>query len=223
MRRSSFRLRTRPPTHRPASPHTPTRGVVAGVGRTLRHRRAAARNPGGPAASVAGAQGAGCRRACVDGSFVTSKEVPRDFDGCWDHEGVDFDALDPVLLDFEGHREAQKAKFEGEMFLSMTQADALGRRFLDFFRLDRCCRATSASTSSAAASADWVRRRLTHKPTGGTRLARPRLFAGQDNPARRPRQFATQRGANSLVLPRIHRPTRLGHADAVCASATLSR
>lgn len=80
---------------------------------------------------------AGCRRAYVDGSFVTSKEMPGDFDGCWDHEGVDFDALDPVLLDFAGHREAQKAKFEGEMFLSMTQADALGRRFLDFFQLDR--------------------------------------------------------------------------------------
>jgi hypothetical protein len=29
------------------------------------------------------------------------------------------------------------AKFEGEMFLSMTQADALGHRFLDFFQLDR--------------------------------------------------------------------------------------
>ena len=50
---------------------------------------------------------------------------------------MDFDVLDPVLLDFEGHREAEKAKFEGEMFLSMTQADALGHRFLDFFQLDR--------------------------------------------------------------------------------------
>ncbi len=76
---------------------------------------------------------AGCRRAYVDGSFVTSKEVPGDFDGCWDHVGVDFDALDPVLLDFDGHREAQKAKFEGEMFI----ADAPGNPFLEFFQLDR--------------------------------------------------------------------------------------
>ena len=80
---------------------------------------------------------AGCQRAFVDGSFVTSKEVPGDFDGCWDHSGVDFDALDPVLLNFEGHREAQKAKFEGEMFIAGTQADELGTRFLDFFQLDR--------------------------------------------------------------------------------------
>ena len=80
---------------------------------------------------------AGCRRAFIDGSFVSSKEVPGDFDGCWDHNGVDFDALDPVLLNFEGHREAQKAKFEGELFIAATQADELGTRFLDFFQLDR--------------------------------------------------------------------------------------
>lgn len=76
---------------------------------------------------------AGCRRAYVDGSFVTSKEAPGDFDGCWDHDGVDFDVLDPVLLDFDGHREAQKAKFGGEMFI----ADAPGNRFLEFFQMDR--------------------------------------------------------------------------------------
>jgi hypothetical protein len=76
---------------------------------------------------------AGCQRVYVDGSFVTSKEEPGDFDGCWEHDGVDFDVLDPVLLDFDGHREAQKAKFEGEMFI----ADAPGNRFLEFFQLDR--------------------------------------------------------------------------------------
>lgn len=80
---------------------------------------------------------AGCKRAFINGSFVTSKEVPADFDGCWDHEGVDFDALDPVLQNFEGHREAQKAKFEGEMFLAALPADGLGTLFLDFFQRDR--------------------------------------------------------------------------------------
>ena len=80
---------------------------------------------------------AGCRRAFIDGSFVTSKELPGDFDGCWDHDGVDFDALDPVLLKFEGHREAQKAKFEGKLFIAATPADDLGARFLDFFQADR--------------------------------------------------------------------------------------
>jgi hypothetical protein len=88
---------------------------------------------GGLLRALRALKAAGCRRAYVDGSFVTSKEVPGDFDGCWDHDGVDFDALDPVLLDFGGHREAQKAKFEGEMFI----ADAPGNRFLEFFQLDR--------------------------------------------------------------------------------------
>lgn len=80
---------------------------------------------------------AGCRRVFINGSLVTSKEVPADFDGCWDHEGVDFDALDPVLLDFTGRRAAQKAKFGGELFIGATPADALGTRFLAFFQADR--------------------------------------------------------------------------------------
>jgi hypothetical protein len=73
---------------------------------------------------------AGCRRAYIDGSFVTAKPVPADFDGCWEPQGVDPNALDPVLLDFTNRRAAQKAKFGGELFI----ADA---RFLDFFQRDK--------------------------------------------------------------------------------------
>ena len=62
---------------------------------------------------------------------------PASLDGRWDLDRVDFDALDPVLLNFKGHREAQKAKFEGEMFLAAAQADGLGNRFLDLFQIDR--------------------------------------------------------------------------------------
>ncbi|MFT5042887.1 MAG: hypothetical protein ACI8TX_003880 [Hyphomicrobiaceae bacterium] len=80
---------------------------------------------------------AGCRRVWIDGSFVTSKELPGDFDGCWDHSGVDFSLLDPVLLDFGGRREAQKAKFKGELFLAENPADGMGRLFLEFFQSDR--------------------------------------------------------------------------------------
>jgi hypothetical protein len=42
--------------------------------------------------------GAGCERAWLDGSFVTTKELPGDFDLVWDPDGVDIDALDAVLL-----------------------------------------------------------------------------------------------------------------------------
>jgi hypothetical protein len=79
---------------------------------------------------------AGCRRAYIDGSFVTAKIVPGDFDGCWDADGVDPDQLDPVLLDFSNMRAAQKAKFGGEMFVSDAPADLLGTRFLEFFQRD---------------------------------------------------------------------------------------
>jgi len=32
---------------------------------------------------------AGCRRLWLNGSFVTAKDEPADFDACWDPEGVD--------------------------------------------------------------------------------------------------------------------------------------
>ena len=80
---------------------------------------------------------AGCRRVYVDGSFVTAKEVPGDFDGCWDPEGVEVGDLDPILLDFSNKRAAQKARYGGELFIAGSPADVAGRTFLDFFQLDR--------------------------------------------------------------------------------------
>ena len=79
---------------------------------------------------------AGCRRVYIDGSFVTAKAVPGDFDACWDAAGVDPDRLDPVLMDFSRRRAAQKAKYGGEMFVSDAPADLLGTRFLEFFQRD---------------------------------------------------------------------------------------
>ncbi len=80
---------------------------------------------------------AGCKRAYIDGSFTTTKPEPGDYDGCWDMEGVDFDVLDPRLLDFSNRRAAQKAAFLGEMFLADSQAEPLGTLFRDFFQRDR--------------------------------------------------------------------------------------
>jgi hypothetical protein len=80
---------------------------------------------------------AGCKRVFVDGSFVTAKEHPGDFDACWDARGVDPRALDPVLLDFTQQRAAQKAKFGGELFIANTAATPAGTVFLDFFQIDK--------------------------------------------------------------------------------------
>jgi len=79
---------------------------------------------------------AGCRRVWLNGSFVTAKEEPGDFDGCWDTAGVDIDALDPVLLDLSNRRAAMKARFGGELFPNVVEAGS-GLAFADFFQNER--------------------------------------------------------------------------------------
>lgn len=80
---------------------------------------------------------AGCQRAYVDGSFVTEKADPQDFDGCWEVTGVDPGSLDPELLDFSNRRAAQKARYGGEMFPADLSADPAGTRFVDYFQQDK--------------------------------------------------------------------------------------
>ena len=80
---------------------------------------------------------AGCQTTYLDGSFVSSKLEPGDFDACWDEEGVDLDKLDPVLLIFDDRRAAQKAKFGGEFFPAGWPADERDRVFLNFFQIDK--------------------------------------------------------------------------------------
>ena len=82
-------------------------------------------------------QKAGCKRVYIDGSFVTAKVEPLDFDGCWEMDGVDPDNLDPVLLKFANKRAAQKAKYRGEFFLADSDADPAGTRFIEFFQRDK--------------------------------------------------------------------------------------
>ena len=78
----------------------------------------------------------GCRSLYLDGHFVTSKMYLGDFDGCWDPGGVDASKLDPVQLTSGSRREAQKAKYRGELFISSTRADG-GLTFLDFLQRDK--------------------------------------------------------------------------------------
>jgi len=80
---------------------------------------------------------AGCRCVYIDGSFVTAKELPNDIDVCWDIEGVDADALDPVFFDFSDGRAAQKARFGAEFFPAQVPEGVTGRAFLDFFQVDK--------------------------------------------------------------------------------------
>ena len=80
---------------------------------------------------------AGCRRAYLDGSFVTAKEEPGDFDACWEVAGVDAGRLDPALLTFADARRAQKDRFGGELFPAEAAAEPHGTRFLEYFQRDK--------------------------------------------------------------------------------------
>src|SRR5204862_972477 len=80
---------------------------------------------------------AGCYKVYIDGSFVTVKHDPGDFDACWDIEGVAVESLDPVFLDFSDGRRAQKRKYLGEFFPAQMPEGATGRLFLEFFQTDK--------------------------------------------------------------------------------------
>ncbi len=79
---------------------------------------------------------AGCRQVWLNGSFVTAKDEPGDFDARRDTDDVDLDALDPVLLDLSNHRAAQKARFGGELFPNVVETRS-GLSFAEFFQNER--------------------------------------------------------------------------------------
>ena len=82
-------------------------------------------------------KGAGCATAYLDGSLVTSKDHPNDFDACWESGDVILDRLDPELLTFSDGRAAQLARYGGELYPAEWPADADGTTYLDFFQRDR--------------------------------------------------------------------------------------
>ncbi len=79
---------------------------------------------------------AGCDRIFLDGSYVTAKPLPGDYDVCWDPAGINPAKLDPVFSDFSNKRQAQKDKFKGEFFPS-TMVNPPRQPFVDFFQVDR--------------------------------------------------------------------------------------
>lgn len=90
----------------------------------------------GLAIAVANLQDAGCRRIYLNGSFVTSKPYPDDFDAVWETEGVDFTKVVPLLLDrrdlINHARRQQKRVYGGELLPDLY----LGFDTLAFFQSD---------------------------------------------------------------------------------------
>ena len=81
---------------------------------------------------------AGCIAAIVDGSFVTDKEEPSDFDLAFDPVRMNGSLVDPVLLRHDDGRRAMKAKYFGDVFPWGAEACATTRLiYHDFFQRDR--------------------------------------------------------------------------------------
>jgi len=81
---------------------------------------------------------AGCQALYVDGSFVTSKERPGDYDACWDPSGVKHDRLDPLLmLADDASKAAMAMKYGGDIRISSLSFGDFSGRYLEFFQQDR--------------------------------------------------------------------------------------
>jgi hypothetical protein len=82
---------------------------------------------------------ANCKIIYVDGSFITNKEKPGDFDACWEENGVDVNELNllaPTLYNFALRRVEQKTKYKGEIFPANYPANDYATPYIDFFQFD---------------------------------------------------------------------------------------
>jgi|WetSurMetagenome_2_1015567.scaffolds.fasta_scaffold306936_2 hypothetical protein len=82
----------------------------------------------------------GCTVIYIDGSFVTEKLEPNDYDACWDGDwdivSKNMLKLEPIFvdpIDLSTGRKKQKLKYQGEIFPSFFIADK-GITYLDFFQ-----------------------------------------------------------------------------------------
>ena len=78
-----------------------------------------------------------CQPVYLDGSLVTPKDEPGDFDACWDVMGVAVERRDPALFDFSNGRAAHEARFGGELFQARLPNRPNGTTFLDIFQIDK--------------------------------------------------------------------------------------
>ncbi len=88
-------------------------------------------------AALADLRAAGCSTVYVDGSFITTKQVPNDYDACWEIDGVRPELLHPVFLTFDDSRRAQKTRYYGEFFPASSPNGSSGETFLEFFQTTR--------------------------------------------------------------------------------------
>jgi hypothetical protein len=79
---------------------------------------------------------AGCTKVWLNGSFVTAKDEPGDFDAVWDATGIDEGNLDPIFFELSNGRHQQKLRFGGELFPNWINLSSHSV-FAEFFQQDR--------------------------------------------------------------------------------------
>ncbi|OMC63331.1 hypothetical protein BK121_27805 [Paenibacillus odorifer] len=81
---------------------------------------------------------AGCTSIYIDGSFITDKKRPGDYDALYDLDEIDENLIDSKLLDasIQG-RLTQKRYYEGEFFPAFIPAARNGTIYLDYFQNDK--------------------------------------------------------------------------------------
>lgn len=80
---------------------------------------------------------AGCRRAYLNGSFISTRADPADYDVCWERHDVSPGLLDPVFRARDHARILQKMKYQGEFFTAEAIVDLDGLTALEFFQRDK--------------------------------------------------------------------------------------
>lgn len=81
----------------------------------------------------------GCERVYIDGSFVTKKLVPGDWDGCYVCIGMNESKMrkeEPVFHNMAPPRQKQKDRFKGEMMPSDLIVGPNDQTILDYFKFD---------------------------------------------------------------------------------------
>lgn len=81
----------------------------------------------------------GCPVIFLDGSYITAKPKPNDYEVCWDTRFVDPKNLDPLFVDpMHGiGTSRQKKKYKGEYFPAYIKEGGSGVTFLEFFQTDK--------------------------------------------------------------------------------------
>ncbi|RSQ72096.1 DUF6932 family protein [Acinetobacter baumannii] len=79
---------------------------------------------------------AGCQYLFLDGSYVTEKDLPGDFDGCWEVSNVDLSKVDPIFINLRFGRMEQKRQFGGELFPNVIEGSS-GKIFREFFKNEK--------------------------------------------------------------------------------------